>query len=777
MMITLQSDRRVLGFAVALLALANSSQAQQTSAADQPPPELQEIIVTAQRVEQSASKVPVAMEVLTGKELTELRINSREDLANQVSGLSVNTSSNGEQNAFFMIRGQGASFGGVPGVTTYFADVPSLAQPTANAGYMGIEGRSGSFLDLENVQVLKGPQGTLFGRNSTGGNVLFVPVKPGSSTDGYIQAGFGNYNDVNVEGAANVPLIDDILYARVALGAENRDGYVKDVGLVNNRALYEALNYRTARVGLVYKPTSNFENYTIVRWYHDDEGGPAFVPSAGNPAINPQYAALVQQQQSRGPWAVADDLRNYTKTEYSQAVNTTTWEVDRFLTLKNIVSYARYSAPNGVDVDGSTLPIVQQTFQYQRQPLDIISTEEIQATGLLLGDHFNYAVGFYTDSSRTPDGNIQEFVFFPVSPAFPLPAPNTVPGVTSTPGFPVISAVTDTTHSHAVYGQVTLDLGVFSSALENLKVTAGERYTWERAHADSYTVLSVIADTVTHSSYENSYPSYTFGLEYQLNPNTLLYISDRDAFKSGGVNAQAVSSLPIYNYAPEKLVSYEAGVKTSFSLPNVAVRIAADVFKGDYTDIQRSVTDPVAVANYTENVARGKVNGAELDLEALIARNLRLSLSYTYLDSAYTHVTNSLAVGELEGAPFPNVPKNHVATTAEYTLPFVPENVGQVALRATYSAQSQITFASTNSGIGVLGPWIPGYSLLDAGISWRDVLGYRNLVVDGYVKNLTDKDYVTARYDFYNTAGFITSIYGPPRTFGMQVRYQFGSRH
>lgn len=193
-------------------------------------------------------------------------------------------------------------------MVNYFAEVPN---PT------NIDGRVGSYYDLANVQVLAGPQGTLFGKNATGGNILFEPVKPQDSFGGYARAEYGNYDDRRIEGAVNAQLVPEKLLLRISGEVGRRDGYTRDVGPDFAGKDYDNLRYESFRVGLTIKPTDGIDLYTVVRYYHSDNNGGGTVLGAFNPAAGanlgppfgfipvlalfPGAATAVAEQQARGP--------------------------------------------------------------------------------------------------------------------------------------------------------------------------------------------------------------------------------------------------------------------------------------------------------------------------------------------------------------------------------------------------------------------------------------------------------------------------------------------
>ena len=221
--------------------------------------------------------MPIAITAFTAETLKSNNIQSASDLQHFVPTLATLSSTRDEQ-AFF-IRGQGPNGGvtGAPGVVTYFAEAP----------FSG--GGPGLYYDLANVQVLEGPQGTLFGRNTTGGAVLFEPKKPVNDFEGYAQVTLGNYNRHDIEFALNIPIVDDKLLVRVAGNRAERDGFTKDVttgqDLDNNATSW------AGRLSVIFRPTDDFENYTVYDSFYSDTNGTGIVVNA----VNPDPATSVTQ--------------------------------------------------------------------------------------------------------------------------------------------------------------------------------------------------------------------------------------------------------------------------------------------------------------------------------------------------------------------------------------------------------------------------------------------------------------------------------------------------
>ena len=291
---------------------------------------LTEIIVTARRFEERLQDVPISITVFNQEQLTSRNIVNSQDLALYTPSLSANNNF-GSQNASFAIRGFVQDIGTQPSVGVYFADVvaPRGASPNIPIG----DGAGpGTFFDLQNVQVLKGPQGTLFGRNTTGGAILVVPQKPTSSLEGYIEGSVGNYDMKRIQAVVNLPLSDNF---RLRLGVDHqqRNGYENNDSGVGPPKLND-VDYTAVRVSLVADITPNIENYTILSYLLSDTNGEVQKVVGCNPSTNPanffgQLACLqLQQEQAKGAgfYTVQSDLTNPdTRLQQVQAINTTTW--------------------------------------------------------------------------------------------------------------------------------------------------------------------------------------------------------------------------------------------------------------------------------------------------------------------------------------------------------------------------------------------------------------------------------------------------------------------
>jgi iron complex outermembrane receptor protein len=413
-----------------------------------------DIIVTARRTEERLEDVPISITVFNNQQLQNRNVATASDLGTYTPSLSVN-SRYGPEKSSFAIRGFNQDQSTAPTVGVYFADVVGVRAQggTTSGNTVG----AGSFTDLQNVQVLKGPQGTLFGRNTTGGAVLLVPQKPTDNFEGYVEGSIGNFDARRVQAAINVPLADTFK-VRFSLDRNKRDGYMKNHSGIGPDD-YNDLNYFYGRLSVVADLTPDLENYTIAHYSNSNTnsyamsmsscdnkpitfpGDPAYQPSKdptrpaaptdGLPGFNFQRVVLataacdqLARQRARGDGVYDVEVSNadpYLKLRTWQVINTTTWRVNDNLTLKNIASYGEFKERTSFSLNSDNLfvpalpfPLQDQLVGVRGQPLQYIVldvqphqdnatqntvTEELQLQGATSNGKLNWVLGGYFEQS------------------------------------------------------------------------------------------------------------------------------------------------------------------------------------------------------------------------------------------------------------------------------------------------------------------------------------------------------------------------------------------
>jgi iron complex outermembrane receptor protein len=312
-----------------------------------------DIIVTARRVEERLQDVPISISVLNQAELDNRNLTNSGDLASYVPSLGLDQRFGAEQ-ASFNIRGFFQDLGSAPTVGVYFAEaVAPRGSPAQTTGGDGV-GPGGMF-DLENVQVLKGPQGTLFGRNTTGGAILLVPRKPTDKFEGYLEGSYGNYEMFRIQGVVNLPVSDSIKL-RLGVDRMGRNGYVKNIS-GNGPKDFNDTDYISARASLLIDLTPDLENYTVGTYSRSDSNGPLAKVIDCNNDPNPANSGLgsvlqllnvcnaqLAREAGKGFYAAENGYPYKPESHFRQwqVINSTTWRVNDDVTIKNIFSYGEF---------------------------------------------------------------------------------------------------------------------------------------------------------------------------------------------------------------------------------------------------------------------------------------------------------------------------------------------------------------------------------------------------------------------------------------------------
>jgi len=675
------------GYAASLLAsaafLGVMSPAQAQTAPQAEPAQnsqISDIIVTAQRREERAQDVPIVISAFSSERIRELNITEPQKLYGNVPSLVVGTQGQASRDVqSFSIRGQSTGFLALPSVATYLNEVPLVASIS-----LSLQGGPGQFVDLENVQVLSGPQGTLFGRNTTGGAVLLSAHKPSTDhVEGYIQGSYGNYDLVNIEGALNVPLIQDKLAIRVAGAYYDRTGYTQDIVWDKDR---DNQHWYTGRVSILATPADRLSNILMIYGSKSRNNGAGYINRGfrigglvtgprGVCLTTPGCAEIYNRQteisQQIGPRKTRNDVDSYSNIDAWGAINTTDLELTDELKLRNIVSFQKLKSDYGNDNDGTPLQGYQtsQSANFPNFPVAGLSdefgivpngynntvklshprdylkqiTEELQLQGNMLDNHLTWTVGaFYIDTKPAGlwEGAAVQFCA-PINTGNPV----TCAGSRSRSGV--------TNKSRALYGQGTLDFGAFSDSLESLRFTAGYRYTWDtvKGFAGSWsplpngTVLCALDNSIQtngdacrfDATLKTKAPTWTVGLDYKPFSGLMVYGKVTRGYKAGGFNSVAVNDI-FRTFEPEKLTSYEAGFKSDWNLGSMPGRLNVTYFYSDYKNIQRPGSD----FNLTTFAGGAKILSATATIQGVEAEasirpfeGLEIGGTFSHTDADY----------------------------------------------------------------------------------------------------------------------------------------------
>jgi iron complex outermembrane receptor protein len=768
-----------------------------------------DIIVTARRVEERLQDVPISVSVLNQTQLSNRNIFNPQDLATYVPSLTASQQF-GAQNTTFSIRGFTQDGNTAPSVGTYFADVVA---PHGGVGAVpsGDGAGPGNFFDLQNVQVLKGPQGTLFGRNTTGGAVLLVPQRPTDKFEGYVEGSLGNYDMKRIQGVLNLPVSASVRL-RFGVDHQTRDGYAINSSGIGPRD-FDDVNYTAVRASMIVDLSPNLESYTVAYYSKSDTHGSLPKLFACNPGS--AFAFLCQPQLASakpGFFSVENDNPDAaSRLREWQVINTTTWHESAALTIKNILSYGAFQDYLFNDLFGVnwTFPVPgNPSFPFSEvnsRPGSAIGrssllTEEFQIQGGVLDQRLTYQAGVYFEDSR-PDGisGAQGPTLISCSNVFALQCTDYLGALAGRPtGFVVDNTVQKSSTDLGVYAQANYKL------TDKLKFTAGIRYTSDHSSSHGFYVdynfptpntpvgfcqntfvrspaLPIVSPSDCEARYtqKSSAPTWLLDLDYKPDENVLLYAKWARGYRQGDVVQNAPEG---YNtFKPEKLDSYEVGAKTSF---NGAVRGTLDVSgfynKFDNQQLNIGFSSSENLAQPTEgitNAGKSRIWGAEVEATVTPFTGFTLDGAYTYLNTKLLSITfpptvpgsryDTFAPTSSVGDVLPLAAKNQLSLTGTYALP-LPVDDGRVSVSATYSYKSRqlITRASPFGTIAPIG-------LVNANITWASPFG-EPFDLSVFVTNLTDKHYFSYVAGTYTTVGLENAQLGEPRMIGGRLRIRFG---
>lgn len=747
-----------------------------------------DIVVTAQRREESLSRVPLSVSAFNAEILQERVVTREQDLAALSPGLIVKSGQNANQISFTM-RGQTLDpFSGTsPAVLTYINEAPFAAGNTSTA-----------FFDFSSVQVLKGPQGTLFGRNATGGAVLYETTKPGNEFGGYVTLRGGDRNMFQAQGAVDIPLIPDKLLIRLAGDYVTSDGYIKNINTGNTLGDTDS---KSGRITIVAQPTETFKNVFVAQYsdfggtegagglysYHlcgetnngftltatlDCVYGPnsPFAPTVGDgppgPGTWPGATAGYLAFQQANPYKVwlSYDLPH--KAHAAFITNTTTLDISDSLTVKNIFSWGDAFARTPGILSGSPFGAIDlfnfsglgngppggETFDTKRW------SNELQLQGKAFDDRLDYIVGVFYDYKKQTD-------YIPV-----VVGPELSPPLADIAYF-----YTGKDKSKAIFAQGTYKL------TDALSVTLGGRYTWEKLHLHQnpgslFTLPGMPTPPIQNRKLDA--PSWTFSLQYQMNPRNMVYFSQRGSFRSGNFNGAVVPYGDLNFFKNEYTYDFELGYKFNGRLGDMPTRFNIALYQQHVKDAQHAVYALVGgnPAGFTVNVPKKRVRGVEVDADFRLTDWLNIGFTGAYTDAKYT--SNIVDLSTQTGIPGYTVPFDSYPDTPEWTgsafvdvtLP-VPESLGEMSLRGDVFGQTS-TFFSSNSGSITPRTKLPGYTTANVRFSWNEIM-QSGFSLGVFVKNVFDKLYYQSGYVEGASGGFNTAIWGEPRTFGAEITFKF----
>ena len=726
---------------------------------------LEEIVVTAQKREQSLQDVSLAVTALTSKEITDNGLSTIDDLQYLMPSIHMGTNF-GFANIFVRGLGLNGVFGGIDPAVAVHLDGAVIAQ--------AFEQKS-AFFDLERIEYLRGPQGTLYGRNSTGGSINLITAKPTEDLQGYVRGTIGG-SDLNLigEAALSGPVYEDKILARGAIRYQNRDGYGKDITTGDDVDDADQLSLR----GHVQINFTNDIDLLLTGDYHrEDDRATAlhFIRESFPGTTNPVIAAT-------GAGGYATDIRDYggdlppvNDREMFGFTGTLTWRLNDQYTLKSISNYRDFdmllvqdldlsAVVNGTDQPNPTPGSVTTVQAYMEQEQQF--SEELQLhyegerlRGLAALYYFMENINVQNTVGRNPEVNRESTNRLFLDGGMDVDA-------------------------WAVFTNWTWDF------TDKVAVKAGARYSFERRAVDQN--FAVCGGTTQRSAGNCGPPvgpppppftgngsrqfrdfSPSFGLEFRPVNNVMLYALYSEGFKSG-TGAIGAGSAAIVQ--PEKIKNREVGMKADFLDNTLRVNVAG--YDYHVTDAQFDRTIPTPGGNFVtvlENAAGLDGRGVELETQWLATDQLTINGSMTYSDIQFT---NFIALDPLDPRTFGGAPVsvqlagNSPRSTPDFTFAIHPEyqyplaGGGTLLFAGNVSYKTEIFYSEYNRTIMSQ----DDYAIFDANLLYTSP--DEKLTVNVWGKNISDEEVLGAAFAI-STGRVIGGTWLPPRTFGVTVGYNF----
>lgn len=757
--------------------------------------ELGDIVVTARKTAEKMQDVPIAVTSISGAKLQQQSIMSVQDVQFHVPGFVEYPEAQGGA-PDFAIRGakqQGVS-GSQGGVATYLDYVP------LSSNYSVVTGT----YDMQSVQVLKGPQGTLFGKNTTGGAIIFSPNKPSNKFEGSASAQYGNYNRIDLTGMINLPIAEAVSL-RVAGRYVKRDAYIKNVGATGHNGDIDSENNKSFRVSLRMKPSSVITNDTMFDYYHQNQN-PGHDRAVG---YNAGTICFIYANDCTGgksktferelslPLRQIDlNTNNINRGTYWGITNVTSLALGT-VTVRNIFGYRR----DKLDSDETSGPVALPVLNGRNNNRQRQITDEIDLIGKAIDNKLDYTLGvYYANNVYRQRSDYEIFapntntinpalsflgIFSPVGGGGGLPQ-FAFPGI-FVPVSPSLQLNDFFIKTKAVFGQITYKF------VDKLSLTVGARYNQDKTAFESqqfkgYTDGSRTARACNILSYaepseligpcqvrrERTFNSFTGNASLNFKPNagTLLYVSAGKGFQAGGFNQQIRE--PQYRlFNPEKVFTVEAGLKKDWRLGDRPIRTNFALFKSKYKDQQRVENGVYSDGgNFiaTFNAANSSIWGGEAEIDYLPTRQLEISAFYSYVNAKYDQFSSP----KIEAFPTQDLSNLAIAATPKHTASvnisyWIPTNGDAGKLRASLNGYYRSGAYYNDLKQDALS-YQKGYSLLNGRL---DLIKTLPLNVGVWVNNITNKNYSLFKFNNLNSLGYSSVFLAAPRTYGVEVSASF----
>ena len=691
---------------------------------------IEEVMVTAQRRSQNLQQVPMAVSAFNQYDLQQLQASDLGDLQNAVPSLTLHEGD--AANAVVYIRGVGQidslAFAD-PGVGIYLDDI-----------YLGrAQGAFLTVFDVERIEVLRGPQGTLYGRNTIGGAIKYISTAPSDTTTLDLEATAGNYDRQDIKASISGPLIEDQLLGKLAIAQLTREGYSDNAFDGKDDGDKDTLAWRAGLRWLIND-----------RWQVDlaldsskDEPSRSRTPSRETPVFGVPA--------NTDPFKVNANFNRLSDLDVFGTGLTISAELTDHWRFKSISSVRSMDYQTELDTDATPQSLFgvfvdqeqeqwSQEFQFSYDNSDTL--------------HAVVGVYYFHEEDDTENG-----IYGPEL----IAAGNSL----------LINSLNQQDNdSAALYAQADYQISESTTLIAGLRYTQEDK-TFERQmeaypNGTPYPLQLGQGIEVYNSKNDDSWSDLSpkLGLEFQANQDVLLYGSISQGFKSGGFDGRADKPEEASPYDPETLTAFETGIKSDWL--DQRLRINAALFYNDYEDLQLSSFTADANGGFTQlfsNAGEAHIAGAEFEITALISDSFSLDFNLSVMDSEYDEYVLADGSDVSSQRELVNTPDLSSRLAAQYQLDL--GNSGHMIFNADVSYRDK-TYTTVSSS-EVLAQ--KSYHLINANISYLTADDHWRITASA--KNIEDKRYITHGFDLSNSPGYQLGYYGAPRTYSVTVAYQF----
>jgi iron complex outermembrane recepter protein len=744
-----------------------------------PEDQLQEVVVTAQFRRQNLQDTPIAITAVTAATLAQRNQTALADVTNQAPNV--------------VLKETGGAFG--PGMSAYIRGIgqadfnpalePGVGIYVDDVYYPSLTGANFDLLDLDRVEILRGPQGTLAGRNSEGGAIRLYSVKPQAEDSGDVRASYGSRNLVDFRGVANLALIKDTLFMRVSGVSRRQDGYLTRVdygcshpgnpyGIANMAMQSDCVmgheggkDYSAGRLALRWLAADALEVNFAADITEDNSEvaaktliatSPVHTPNLGPVPWGPQYIP-------NNPYTTYATYSDWIPTNYATGAgyylhwqpSTHTkvwgtnlnldWKLADAVTLKSISAYREFQSQFVDEGSGSPASLGMGANSQHNHEF----SEELRLTGNA-GSFLDYTVGAYYFDEVTQYATHQVLNY--VNFGFPY--------LFNFLGNDPVKSSSEAAFANASWHftkALTLDTG--------LRYTKEKKdYTYSRVNPDGTPNLILAALNGQTGHYQGSKVDYRLNLNYRWSEALMTYASVSTGFRGGGVNPRPFDVKQVLPFGQERMTAYEVGAKTDFLERRLRVNLSGFINK--YKDIQTTLlqcpNDPGPPCALPLNVGNADIKGIEAELELHPLAGWSVDGSWSDLKFKYTSFARP--VGIPVGASEPGLIKSKYSVGTQYELPL--PNGATLTPRVDFSYMGGFDTLA----VPTPGSYVPGYHLLNAHLTYRFDEGKWEIAATG--SNLLGKIYYTSVFDLRSVgAGADFALIAPPREYSIQVDHKF----